>query len=222
MEGSAINKQERVFEAEHLANVLSWIEDTLRKEVGFSEGLHQEMRSTLKNFWENVYADAIDEAQTVEAVDRQRQIGSFLTQMLNQLRRLHSSPYFGRIDFREYERNGQNKAESIYVGITNFSHPKTGEPLIYDWRAPIAGMYYDYELGTAQYQTPGGFVSGEILLKRHFKIEDGRFLYIFDCGLKIDDEILQAIMASRAGDKMRNVVASIQREQNRAIRDEGA
>lgn len=207
-------------EAERLSEVLSMIAETLRKEVGFSQEINQEMRSTIKSYWENVYADTVDEAQTAEAVERQRQIGSFVTQKLNRLHRLLISPYFGRIDFRETTKDGWTEPEPIYIGIANFIHPRTGEPMIFDWRAPIAGMYYDYELGPAEYESPRGQVAGEILLKRHFKIEDGRFVYIFDCGLKIDDEILQAIMTGRAGDKMRNVVASIQREQNKAIRDE--
>lgn len=211
-----IHKREREMEEFRLAHTMEGIRKALLAEENLSQGLQKNIRDALQYYWENVYANVIDEAQTVETLERHRQIGAFVDQNINRLKRLAESPYFGRIDFRELGY----PTDAIYIGIANFVHPESKESLIFDWRAPIAGMYYDVELGPAEYQSPQGTVSGEVMLKRHFKIADGQFVYMFDCSLKIDDEILQAIMAGRAGDKMRNVVASIQREQNRIIRDD--
>ena len=128
---------------------------------------------------------------------------------------LHS-PYFARIDFQE---QGTSVVEAIYIGISSLLDP-AGNPLIYDWRAPVSSMFYDYELGPARYLCEAGEINGEIFRKRQYKIENGRLVYMFDCNLKIDDEILQEILSKHSDEKMRAIVTSILREQNRVIRDD--
>jgi DNA helicase-2/ATP-dependent DNA helicase PcrA len=108
----------------------------------------------------------------------------------------------------------------MYIGIATLTDSATGDCLVYDWRSPIAGMFYDYEVGNAQYHCPAGIISGEITLKRQYKIKNGQMEYMFDADLKIDDEMLQEILGKSVDEKMRTIVNTIQREQNRAIRDE--
>ena len=135
---------------------------------------------------------------------------------INKLERMLKTPYFARIDFREH---GTPTAEEIYIGIATLLD-EAGQPLIYDWRAPVCSMFYDYELGPAEYRCAAGVISGEITRKRQYKIEDGRLVYMFDCNVKIDDEILQEILSQHSDEKMRAIVTSIQREQNQVIRNE--
>jgi DNA helicase-2/ATP-dependent DNA helicase PcrA len=136
---------------------------------------------------------------------------------VKRLQRILDGPYFGRIDFLE---DGKKEIEKIYIGILNLVDEKTGEYLVYDWRAPVCSMFYDFEVGNAFYMCPAGKIHGEILLKRQYRIKSGKLVFAIESSLKIDDEILQEILAGSADSKMKTIVASIQKEQNRAIRNE--
>lgn len=126
------------------------------------------------------------------------------------------SPYFGRFDFRE---DGCGPGEKIYIGLCSVMDSRTSEILVYDWRAPISGMFYSFEPGRAQYQAPMGPVSGEIRLKRQYKIERSRLKYFYDCSIAINDEMLQEVLGRNSSPRMRNIVETIQKEQDAVIRD---
>jgi DNA helicase-2/ATP-dependent DNA helicase PcrA len=132
--------------------------------------------------------------------------------------RLLDVPYFGRIDFKAQE---VNKTTPIYVGVHNFQDDE-GKNLVYDWRAPISSMFYDYELGEATYESNGCVVSGDILLKRQFRIRKGEMQYMIDSDVTIQDDVLQKELNQASSSKMKNIVATIQREQNAIIRNEEA
>ena len=110
------------------------------------------------------------------------------------LKKMIDSPYFGRVDFL-FE--GEEESESFYIGIGNFA-PKAGmTPLIYDWRAPVSGLFYDYDRGQASYEAPGGTIEGEITSKWQYKIKKGKMVYAFESDTKIDDEILKQELGSK-------------------------
>jgi DNA helicase-2/ATP-dependent DNA helicase PcrA len=140
-----------------------------------------------------------------------------LKRQLIKLERLEQSAYFGRIDFIE---DGYEDVENIYIGITSFFDEK-GNILVYDWRAPVSSIYYDFELGRAHYICPEGRIEGTVSLKRQFRISRDRLEFMLDTGIKIDDEVLQDILSRNTDEKMRNIVNTIQKEQNRIIRDAG-
>ena len=133
----------------------------------------------------------------------------------SQVLRLLDSPYFGRIDFTQ---KGKRKKSKIYIGIHNFE--TDAGMLIHDWRAPVASMFYDYEVGDAQYVSPAGLVQGKIGLKRQYRIRSGVLEYMFDSSVKIDDDILQEALSHPSSRRMKNIISTIQREQNKIIRDE--
>jgi DNA helicase-2/ATP-dependent DNA helicase PcrA len=145
------------------------------------------------------------------------------------LEKMINSPYFGRISFlfddkksAEGIKRGSpmdgNGNFQIYIGVHSFIINLKN--LIYDWRSPIASMFYDYETGRAQYTAPKGIMAGEINLKRQYKINGGTMEYMFESDIKIDDEILQEQLGKSSSEKMKNIVATIQKEQNAIIRDE--
>lgn len=139
---------------------------------------------------------------------------------LKALKRLRSSPYFGRIDFVE---QGSSHAEPIYIGVASLMDEKQEDFLVYDWRAPISSMYYDYSPGSAEYETPGeGTVKGEMTLKRQYIIRNGQLKGMFDTGITIGDQLLQAVLGKHADTSMKSIVATIQKEQNQIIRNESA
>lgn len=130
-------------------------------------------------------------------------------------KRILDKPYFGRFDFTEDEE----EKEKVYVGYQNVMNDDTYEVMVYDWRAPIASMFYRSELGAASYKAPCGDIHGEVSLKRQYEIEKGELKYFFDCALTITDEMLQQALGNNASSHMKNIVETIQKEQDLIIRD---
>lgn len=131
-------------------------------------------------------------------------------------KKMLDSPYFARIDFIY---DGEEEAESYYIGIGNFSEGAGHTPLIVDWRAPVASLFYDYDRGRASFETPQGVQEGEISSKWQYKIKNGKMIYAFESDVKIDDEILKNELGNHGDVKLKNIVSTIQREQNAIIRN---
>ncbi len=129
--------------------------------------------------------------------------------------RLQQSPYFARIDFLQ---NGHQDPLKIYIGVATLLDEQDDNIVIYDWRAPISSMYYDYTPGDATYETLGEEIHGEMLLKRQFIIKNGQLQSMFNTGLTIGDDLLLDILAQNANEHIRSIVATIQAEQNKIIR----
>lgn len=137
---------------------------------------------------------------------------------LSTLQRLEKRPYFARIDFQE--RPGQ-AAETIYIGLASFSD-MPDHFLIYDWRAPISSIYYDGELGPVSYQTPDGKETVNVKLKRQFQIEDGVIVTLYDTSETVTDQMLLSALSNHSSTKMKSIVSTIQKTQNRIIRNTDA
>lgn len=132
------------------------------------------------------------------------------------LQRMLDAPFFGSVDF-VYE--GEEDAETFYIGIGNFAEQRGRVPLIYDWRAPVSGLFYDYDRGEASYEAPGGRMDGEITSKWQYKIRRGQMVYEFESDIKIDDEILKQELGANGDVQLKNIVRTIQKEQNAIIRN---
>ncbi len=135
------------------------------------------------------------------------------------IQKLLQSPYFGRFDFSE---NGSKKQVPVYIGVHAYFDDTKKTNLIHDWRAPISTLFYDFENGPAFYETPGGIVEGNILLKRQYRIRNGKMEYMLESSLNIHDDILQKELSKASDDKMNHIVATIQRNQNAIIRNESS
>ncbi|MGH4137642.1 HelD family protein [Clostridium sp.] len=133
---------------------------------------------------------------------------------LKELTQLKSSPYFGRIDFSE-EDLGINK---MYIGRFGVTPDNTYEPLIVDWRAPIASLFYTGTLGEAFYEAPKENIQVNILAKRQYIIKKEKLMGMFDSALDIKDEILQMVLSSNASEKLKDIIMTIQKEQDDLIR----
>ena len=129
------------------------------------------------------------------------------------LQKMLSSPYFGRIDFESKEDNDLSK---IYIGKNNVN--SEGVNVVTDWRAPICSLYYDSELGKVSYHAPKGIIDGELKLKRQLIIENGKLVDVLDTNLVTNDELLKPYLNINAENKMKTIIASIQKEQNSIIR----
>ena len=131
-------------------------------------------------------------------------------------KKMLDSPFFGRVDF---VYDGDDEPEIFYIGIGNLSETAGHRPLVYDWRAPVSGLFYDYDKGPAAYEAPSGTFSGEVVSKWQYKIRRGKMIYEFESDVKIDDEILGAELGSKGEVQLKNIVRTIQKEQNAIIRN---
>ncbi|KPL58862.1 RNA polymerase recycling motor HelD [Rossellomorea vietnamensis] len=195
--------------------------ETLETETGRRK---EEVTQTRKHFWDEVKVNTDTFDDFLETVIALRQQAQSLTvsesthkqaqKKLAALHRMKGKPYFGRIDFTE---EGE-PTERVYIGISTLTD-QTGEDfLIYDWRAPISSVYYDYPPGQAEYNTPGGIIRGTVESKWQYLIRDGVIQSMFDTSITIGDEILQEVLGKRTDNHMHSIVATIQQKQNQIIR----
>lgn len=215
-----LEEQQRV---EYVGDQIESRISMLEQEVGIVRGDVVEMR---KDFWDEVtvnFSEADDVGETSTSLRQQSQVLSereskhlHSSSALTKMKRLRQSPYFGRIDFAE---EGED-AESIYLGIASLLEEGDEEFLVYDWRAPISNLYYDSVPGEASYETPSGTIQGNMSIKRQFVIKGRQIKVMFDTGVTIGDELLQQVLSRSSDAQMRSIVATIQREQNRIIRDD--
>ena len=182
---------------------------------------HVDVLAEYKDYlWSNKDIDPHEIRSMRESILNHFAIGESVIDKRQRLARMVDIPYFGRIDFQEKSENCP--VIPVYIGIHTFHDTESRTTVIYDWRAPISSMFYDHELGEASYQSPSGEIKGNISLKRQYRIRAGRMEFMIESALTVHDDILQKELSSNADDKMKNIVATIQREQNRIIRNEEA
>lgn len=216
-------------EQNRLNGVMNVITEQILQMESETSELRREVVNIRKHFWDEikVNTDSFDDfletiislRQEAQALSVSQSTHSHAAKRLDTLRRMQTVPYFGRIDFLE---EGYAAQEQIYIGISSLMDASGEDFLIYDWRAPISSVYYDYEPGAAQYTTPGGEIYGKIEKKWQYVIRDGELQSMFDTSLTIGDEILQQVLGKGTDKYMQSIVATIQQEQNRIIRhDQG-
>ena len=140
------------------------------------------------------------------------------TQRIKNLKMVINKPYFARVDFIE---KGDIKRDAFYLGKVMVTDHNTLEQIVIDWRAPIADLYYEGRLGEANYNCPAGNIEGEIKLKRqYFFNKDGELENVMDIDITTNDEMLQPFLAANSDTRLKNIISTIQAEQNKIIRSE--
>lgn len=187
-------------------------------EEGIEKG-QKEIENMHTYYWEN-YTEmdeyGYENYDNQQALFRQADANHEKIQLKYHFEKMKDSPFFARVDFR-YE--DEEEAEVFYIGIGNFAETAGTMPLIYDWRAPVSSLFYDYDKGEASYEAPAGRMEGEICSKWQYKIKNGKMLYGFESDMKIDDGILQQELGSNGDVQLKNIVRTIQKEQNEIIRN---
>lgn len=213
----AFNQTEKQ-EKEYLKQIISF----LKKVIGNTDASVKDHVDTLAEYkdyiWSNKDIDPHEIRSMRESILNHFALGESVINKHKRLTKILAIPYFGRIDFLEKKEN--SKVMPIYIGIHTFYDPESRATLIHDWRAPVSSMFYDHELGEAGYRSPSGEIKGEISLKRQYRIRGGKMEFMIESALTVHDDILQKELSSNADDKMKNIVATIQREQNQIIRNE--
>lgn len=161
-----------------------------------------------------------DEDQVIDYFDHenyvQEEAYKTIDKRLMEYTKLKGVPYFGKITFKEDEE----VPEDMYIGRHGLTLENSFEPLIVDWRAPIAALFYKATLGEASYNPPSGERTADILSRKQIIIKKGQLKGVFDSALDVKDEILQMVLTENSTDKLKDIVMTIQKEQDEIIRED--
>ncbi len=204
---------------EFLEYVTGQLEHRIRELDETIQEVQKDISEMNEYYWEN-YAEmdqyGYEDYDNQQALLAQVNASQEHQKQRHRWKKMLDSPFFGSVDF---VYDGEEEAESFYIGIGNFAKERGSVPLIYDWRAPVSGLFYDYDKGLASYEAPGGLMEGEILSKWQYKIRNGKMIYELESDIKIDDEILKQELSVSGDIQLKNIVRTIQKEQNAIIRN---
>lgn len=210
----------RLEETRQLESVQFRLERALKEADDRLQAYQKDIQSQKEYLWNSRdEMDHIEKISARESIQQAVTTGEFVHGQRKRLVKLKQSPYFGRFDFAH---DNEESSRPVYIGVHHFYDEFERENVVYDWRAPIASLFYDYETGPARYQAPEGEVAGDIRLKRQFRIRGGQIELMIDSAVNVVDDVLQDELGRATDDGMRNIVATIQRDQNAIIRDEHA
>lgn len=204
---------------EYLAHITGTLRHRITQLDDSIEAGQKEIEGMHEYYWEN-YTEmdqyGYENFDNQQALLHEINASNEKIELRRRFRKMMDSPFFGRVDFC-YE--GDDEPEIFYIGIANLAEENGGLPLIYDWRAPVSGLFYDFDKGPASYQAPLGEIHGDIAAKWQYKIRGGKMIYEFESDVKIDDEILKAELGSNGDVQLKNIIRTIQKEQNAIIRN---
>ena len=210
IEGKELEKEKLILKK--VTKLLNNDIDELKKTVKLGEDNLLEFKRlawsdvSIYNEGDVVQAKELTAGEEYRALEKQK--------YLKRLLRIKNKPYFASIVFKDLD----GEIFNIYISLT-YLKDKHNNNILYDWRSPICSLFYDYETGPCSYIAPGGEIKGELLRKRQYKIENNNLISVFDNSLNINDEVLQEVLATSSNEKMKNVVNTIQEEQNKVIRN---
>lgn len=210
----ALREKDMKLEKTNLRNTSKEISnqlDVLGKEIHVKE---EELTEFKKVLWEDKGSiDSVEMRTGLMASEMEANFMLMRMEYYKKLLKVQYAPYFGRIDFKE---EGED-VRPVYIGLANVQ--KDLNYLVYDWRSPISSLFYDYGIGPCMYEAPDGEIKGYMSLRRQYKIENKNLIRVFDNDLNVVDECLQEVLSESSSEKMKNIVNTIQGEQNEIIRN---
>ncbi|MDU7029141.1 HelD family protein [Robinsoniella peoriensis] len=222
------NQSELEFENKRLEQTISLAEEQLEKARQNNEENKSAIISAKKEMRENT-SHSISGLWSSEGFEALAELSQYVNPVLDKiadyeevenkiflLENLIKSPYFARIDFKF---DDEDTFEKIYIGRSSLKNLTTHELYIYDWRSPIASVFYRFLTGPVFYDAPSGRINGEVNLKRQFEISCGKLEYFFDADVQIVDEFLRQLLSKNTSSKMKTIIETIQKEQDIVIRD---
>jgi len=211
-----LNKFEFLQEEQNLELTLNLLSKEILNYIQKRKDVADYILEYRKKFIEE-YRD--DEDKVMEYFDHERYVKEemyrTIDRKLAEFTKLKESPYFGKVNFED-----DGYAEQIYVGRYGLTPEGSFDAAIVDWRAPVASLFYKGTLGKTSYKSPDGEVPVDILARRQIMVKKGKLEGFFDSDVDVKDDILQMILSSNAGEKLKDIVMTIQREQDEIIREE--
>ena len=222
------NQTEKAFEEKRLAQTISLAEEQLKQAKEAADKKKSEIIEAKKDVRENT-EHGITSLYTSDGFEALVELSQYINPVTDkiidyeeeehkilQLEKMIKSPYFARIDFKF---DDEDEFEKIYIGRSSLRKNSYQEMYVYDWRSPIASVFYRFMTGEAFYDAPCGRVTGELNLKRQYEIKNGILEYFFDSDVQIVDEFLRQLLSQNTTAKMKAIVETIQHEQDVVIRD---
>ena len=222
------NQTEKVFEEKRLAQTISLAEEQLKQAKEAADKKKSEIIEAKKDVRENT-EHGITSLYTSDGFEALVELSQYINPVTDKiidyeeeehkillLEKMIKSPYFARIDFKF---DDEDEFEKIYIGRSSLRKNSYQEMYVYDWRSPIASIFYRFMTGEAFYDAPCGRVTGELNLKRQYEIKNGKLEYFFDSDVQIVDEFLRQLLSQNTTAKMKAIVETIQHEQDVVIRD---
>jgi DNA helicase II / ATP-dependent DNA helicase PcrA len=207
---------ERTREEDKLSQTIKLINDEILKYINKRKDLSDYILDYRKTVIEE-YRD--DEDKIIEYFDHEKfakeEVFKTIDRRLKELVILLSSPYFGRVDFTE---SGYEEGETLYIGRYGMTPEGAYEPVVVDWRAPVSALFYTGKLGRASYRAPMGTIEADVLAKRQYIIKKGKLIGLFDSAVDVKDDILQMVLSSNTSQKLKDIIMTIQEEQDNLIR----
>lgn len=222
------NQTEKAFEEKRLAQTISLAEEQLKQAKEAADKKKSEIIEAKKDVRENT-EHGITSLYTSDGFEALVELSQYINPVTDKiidykeeehkillLEKMIKSPYFARIDFKF---DDEDEFEKIYIGRSSLRKNSYQEMYVYDWRSPIASVFYRFMTGEAFYDAPCGRVTGELNLKRQYEIKNGILEYFFDSDVQIVDEFLRQLLSQNTTAKMKAIVETIQHEQDVVIRD---
>ena len=222
------NQTEKAFEEKRLAQTISLAEEQLKQAKEAADKKKSEIIEAKKDVRENT-EHGITSLYTSDGFEALVELSQYINPVTDKiidyeeeehkillLEKMIKSPYFARIDFKV---DDEDEFEKIYIGRSSLRKNSYQEMYVYDWRSPIASVFYRFMTGEAFYDAPCGRVTGELNLKRQYEIKNGTLEYFFDSDVQIVDEFLRQLLSQNTTAKMKAIVETIQHEQDVVIRD---
>lgn len=222
------NQTEKAFEEKRLAQTISLAEEQLKQAKEAADKKKSEIIEAKKDVRENT-EHGITSLYTSDGFEALVELSQYINPVTDKiidyeeeehkillLEKMIKSPYFARIDFKF---DDEDEFEKIYIGRSSLRKNSYQEMYVYDWRSPIASIFYRFMTGKAFYDAPCGRVTGELNLKRQYEIKNGKLEYFFDSDVQIVDEFLRQLLSQNTTAKMKAIVETIQHEQDVVIRD---
>lgn len=208
-------------EQEYVSHVQQLLLALIEQIQEVSDSHSESIRMIIADAWDELRVKPTalspeDLQQLSTEIDRYMTRKKFDEDLVERSKRMLKNPFFGRVDFVE---KGSDQIEKIVIGLYSLPDEK-GQLLVHDWRAPICSLYYDAEPGDVSYISPSGEIFGQMTLKRQYKMENGHLKFYVDTQLNIDDSVLLDILSGATSHHMKQIVSTIQAEQNAAIRCE--
>ena len=204
-------------EEKYLSNTINTINSLLENYGVSSSNQDKSIIEHRKFLWDNrSELDEIEINENCGQVALEEKLYASKISRIKTLERQLKSPYFARLDFKE---DGE-EAESFYIGLSTVENEEDFEFLVFDWRSPVSNMFYDFEVGPAYYKAPNRTITGEIEFSRQFNIKNGKIVFMHNSNESLCDQNLSTMLNRNATDKMKNIVATIQKEQNDIIRND--
>ncbi|MEN8907701.1 MAG: RNA polymerase recycling motor HelD [Clostridiales bacterium] len=204
------NNKDSIFikEKKRCDYTIKYVNKTLNNYIQNKIVLDENLESTFKRLSSDSSQDYVDILAKV-GIQKNMDI------KIKELYKAKTKPYFARIDFSEY---GKNNCENHYIGKLSLMRDEDQEVIIVDWRAPVANLYYEERLGEVNYNCPEGNIKGELRLKRQIIINEGKLESVFDIDITTNDDFLQQHLGANSNDRLKEIVSTIQTEQNKIIR----